>query len=170
VAVGGNGESGEAAAASRGITGAPLFRGVSELVLDAKGRLAIPARHREGLAATSGGRLVITADHGGCLLIYPQATWEPIQAQLMALSSFDDRIRSVQRLLVGHADDVELDAAGRILVPPALRRYAGLDKRVVLVGQGQKLELWDEGKWQAQLAQSITFPGGLPAGLEGLSL
>jgi MraZ protein len=169
VAVGGNGESGEAAAADRGI-GGPLFRGVSELVLDAKGRLAIPARHREGLAATNGGRLVITADHGGCLLIYPQATWEPIQARLMALSSFDDRIRSVQRLLVGHADDVELDAAGRILVPPALRRYAGLDKRVVLVGQGQKLELWDEVKWQAQIAQSITFPGGLPAGLEGLSL
>ena len=88
----------------------------------------------------------------------------------MGLSSFDDRIRSVQRLLVGHADDVDLDAAGRILVPPALRRYAGLDKRVVLVGQGQKLELWDEVKWQAQIAQTITFPGGLPPGLQGLSL
>jgi MraZ protein len=147
----------------------PVFRGVSELLLDAKGRIAIPARHRDGLAAR-GGRLVVTADHGGCLLIYPQATWEPIQAELMALSSFDDRIRSVQRLLVGHADDVELDAAGRILVPPALRRYAGLDKRVVLVGQGQKLELWDEVKWQAQIAQTITFPGGLPPGLQGLSL
>ena len=130
---------------------------------------AIPARHREGLAG-GGGRIVITADHGGCLLVYPQATWEPIQAELMGLSSFDDRIRSVQRLLVGHADDVELDAAGRILVPPALRRYAGLDKRVVLVGQGQKLELWDEVKWQAQVAQTITFAGGLPDGLQGLSL
>ena len=116
------------------------------------------------------GRIVITADHGGCLLVYPQATWEPIQARIDGLSSFDDRIRSVQRLLVGHADDVELDAAGRILVPPALRRYAGLDKRVVLVGQGQKLELWDEVKWQAQVAQTITFAGGLPAGLQGLSL
>jgi MraZ protein len=113
---------------------------------------------------------VITADHGGCQLIYPRQTWEPIQAQLMALSSFDDRIRSLQRLLVGHADDVEIDAAGRILVPPALRRYAGLDKRVVLVGQGQKLELWDEAKWQAQIAQTIAFPSGLPAGLEALSL
>jgi MraZ protein len=148
----------------------PVFRGVSEVVLDAKGRIAIPARHRDGLVGGGSGRIVITADHGGCLLIYPQATWEPIQAELMALSSFDDRIRSVQRLLVGHADDVELDAAGRILVPPALRRYAGLDKRVVLVGQGQKLELWDEAKWQAQVAQTITFPGGLPPGLQGLSL
>ncbi len=148
----------------------PLFRGVSELVLDAKGRIAVPARHRDGLAAGSNGHCVVTADHGGCLLIYPRQTWEPIQARLMSLSSFDDRIRSIQRLLVGHADDVEIDAAGRILVPPALRRYAGLDKRVVLVGQGQKLELWDEAKWQAQVAQTITFSGGLPAGLEGLSL
>ena len=65
---------------------------------------------------------------------------------------------------------MELDAAGRILVPPALRRYAGLDKRVVLVGQGHKFELWDEVKWQAQTAQTITFPGGLPPGLHGLSL
>ena len=148
----------------------PVFRGVSELVLDAKGRVAIPARQREGLTSGSNGQVVITADHAGCLLIYPQLTWEPIQRQLMALSSFDDRIRSIQRLLVGHADDVELDAAGRILVPPALRRYAGLDRRVVLVGQGQKLELWDEAKWQAQIAQTITFPGSLPPGLETLSL
>ena len=166
--VGGNGTAGEST--GNGGEGRPVFRGVSELVLDAKGRVAIPARHRDGLAGGNGGRIVITADHGGCLLIYPQATWEPIQAELMGLSSFDDRIRSVQRLLVGHADDVELDAAGRILVPPALRRYAGLDKRVVLVGQGQKLELWDEAKWQAQVAQTITFPGGLPPGLQGLSL
>ena len=169
MAVGGNGDAGDAATNGNG-RGRAVFRGVSELVLDAKGRIAIPARHREGLAAGSEGRLVITADHGGCLLIYPQSTWEPIQADLMALPSFDDRIRSVQRLLVGHADDVELDAAGRILIPPALRRYARLDKRVVLVGQGPKLELWDDAKWQAQIAQTIAFPGGLPPGLEGLSL
>ena len=149
---------------------ATVFRGISELILDAKGRLAIPARHRDGLASGSDGRLVITADRGGCLLIYPLAAWEPIQSRLMELSSFDDNIRSLQRLLVGHADDVDIDAAGRILVPPALRRYAGLDKRVMLVGQGQKLELWDEGKWQAQIAQTIAFPGALPPGLEGFSL
>src|SRR4029078_12345649 len=148
----------------------PLFRGVTELVLDAKGRIAVPSRHRDELVAGGDGRVVVTADHGGCLLIYPMETWEPIQAQIMTLPSFDDRIRSIQRLLVGHADDVEIDAAGRILVPPAPRRYAGLDKRVVLVGQGQKLELWDEAKWQAQIAQTITFPGGLPPGLETLSL
>jgi MraZ protein len=169
VAGGGNGDMTEAAAA-----GSPerrtVFRGVSELVLDAKGRLAIPARHRDGLATGGNGRLIITADHGGCLLIYPYVEWTPIETQLMALSSFNDSIRSLQRLIVGHADEVDIDAAGRVLVPPALRRYAGLDKRVVLVGQGRKLELWDDVKWQAQIAQPIGFPDGLPAGLEGLSL
>ena len=74
-------------------------------------------------------------------------------------------------MLVGHADDVELDGAGRILVPPALRQYAGLDHRVVLVGQGNKFELWDEGKWLEQTARTITFPaGGLPPELDGFSL
>ena len=169
MAGGRNGETGAAAKPNGGEGPVDGFRGVSELVLDAKGRLAIPARHRDVLAAAS-GRLVITADHGGCLLIYPLATWEPIQARLMQLSSFDDQIRALQRLIVGHADDVELDAAGRILVPPALRRYAGLDRRVVLIGQGQKLELWDEVRWQAQIARTIAFPGALPPGLEGFSL
>ena len=165
---GGNGDMTDAAAGADAAR-RPVFRGVSELVLDAKGRLAIPSRHRDGLAGNE-GRVIVTADHGGCLLIYPFADWRPIEARLMSLSSFDDKIRALQRLIVGHADEVDVDAAGRILVPPALRRYAGLDKRVVLVGQGRKLELWDDVKWQAQIAQAISFPDGLPAGLEGLSL
>ena len=170
MAVGGNGGAEGQNEPGGGTVREPVFRGVSELVLDAKGRLAIPSRHRDGLSGVGDGRLIITADRGGCLLIYPLAVWEPIEARLMRLSSFDDSIRSLQRLLVGHADSVELDAAGRILVPPALRRYGGLDKRAVLVGQGHKLELWDEARWQAQIAQTIAFPGALPAGLEGFSL
>jgi len=154
----------------RDAAAAPVFRGVTALVLDAKGRLAIPAKHREALAGTR-GELVLTADPSRCLLLYPRASWEPIQAQLMALSSFDPRVRGLQRLLVGHADDVEVDAAGRILVPPALRRYASLDKRVVLVGQGRKLELWDEAQWEFQTAQAIALPNdGPPADLAGFSL
>lgn len=146
-----------------------LFRGVAQIVLDTKGRLAIPAKHRESLNGNE--RLIITADPSRCLLLYPFAAWEPIEARLMSLSSFDERIRGLQRLLVGHADDVDLDAAGRILVPPALRKYASLDKHVVLVGQGRKLELWDDGAWQAQTAQAIAFPGnGLPPELDGFSL
>ena len=151
--------------------GLPVFRGVTLLALDAKGRLAIPARHRDALAGVSAGRLVLTADPSRCLLMYPLAAWEPIQARLMALSSFDARIRAVQRLLVGHADDVDIDGAGRILVPPALRRYAGLDKQVVLVGQGQKFEVWDETQWSTQTAQAAALPAnGLPPELDGVSL
>jgi MraZ protein len=169
VAGGGNGDMVEAAG-NGGSRPRVVFRGVSELVLDAKGRLVIPARHRDGLGAPGNGRLIVTADHDGCLLIYPFVEWEPFESRLMDLSAFDDNIRSLQRLMIGHADEVDIDAAGRILIPPALRKYAGLDKRVVLVGQGRKLELWDDVKWQAQIAQPISFPDGLPPGLQGLSL
>lgn len=147
-----------------------LFRGITQLVLDAKGRLAIPSRHRDALA-DGRSRVVITADPSRCLLMYPLAAWEPIQARLMSLSSFDERIRGLQRLIVGHADDVEIDASGRVLIPPALRQYARLDKHIVLVGQGRKFELWDEAAWQQATAQAIAFPAnGLPPELDGLSL
>jgi MraZ protein len=148
-----------------------VFRGVTHLALDNKGRLAVPAKHRGALTGDSATRVVLTADPSHCLLLYPLDEWEPIQARLMALSSFNERIRSLQRLLVGHADDVELDSAGRILVPPALRQYASLDKQVVLVGQGNKFELWDDARWAEQTAQAIAFPaGGLPPELDGFSL
>jgi len=160
-----------ATVAGEGGSGVPLFRGVTELALDAKGRFAVPARQRDAIVATSGARLVLTADPSRCLLLYPLDAWEPIQARLMSLSSFDERIRALQRLIVGHADDVEIDASGRILVPPALRRYASLDRRVVLVGQGRKFELWDDAAWAARTAQAIAFDGGtLPPALDGFSL
>ncbi|MBS0328197.1 MAG: division/cell wall cluster transcriptional repressor MraZ [Proteobacteria bacterium] len=166
---GGNERAAGASPTDGEATGA-TFRGVTELSLDAKGRLAIPARHRDGLVNGSGGELVLTADPGGCLLIFPRLAWEPLQQQLMSFSSFNETVRRLQRLLVGHADDVEIDAAGRILVPPALRRFAGLDKYVVLVGQGRKLELWDASRWQALTAQSIALPADLPSDLAGFSL
>jgi len=152
-----------------------MFRGVSQLALDAKGRLAIPAKHRDALAgpaAGSAGRtLIVTADPSRCLLVYPRVAWEPIQARLMALSSFNEQVRGLQRLLVGHADEVDMDGAGRILVPPSLRRYGGLDHHVVLVGQGNKFELWDEGRWDEQMQRTPSFPAGtLPPELDGFSL
>ena len=151
-----------------------VFRGVTQLALDAKGRLAIPGKHRAALtgsAENSERTLIVTADPSRCLLVYPRATWEPLQARLMGLSSFNVEIRSLQRLLVGHADEVEMDGTGRILVPPALRQYAALEHHVVLVGQGNKFELWDDAKWQQETARTITFPaGGLPPELDGFSL
>ena len=164
----------EAQGGTGGHDAAATFRGVTHLALDSKGRLAIPARHRDALfgnGSEGNGSVVLTADPSRCLLVYPRAAWEPIQARLMALSSFNAEIRGLQRLLVGHADDVDVDGNGRILVPPALRQYAALDHHVVLVGQGNKFELWDEAKWQDQTARTITFPaGGLPPELDGFSL
>ena len=170
---------------AQGATGSgsqtPVFRGVTHLALDAKGRMAIPARHRDGLAPAPAAEadtatdaaapLVLTADPSRCLLLYPRAGWEPIQARLMSFSSFDDKIRGLQRLLVGHAEDVEMDGTGRILVSPALRQYAGLDHRVVLVGQGNRFELWDETRWLAETTRTISFSNGeLPPELAGFSL
>ena len=152
---------------------AAVFRGVNQLALDSKGRLAIPSKHRGGLTgspANNDRTLIVTADPSRCLLVYPRATWEPIQARLMRLSSFNAEIRGLQRLLVGHADEVEMDGAGRILVPPALRQFAELQHRVVLVGQGNKFELWNEEKWQ-EVTATVAFPsGGLPPELDGFSL
>ena len=148
-----------------------MFRGVAQLNLDTKGRLAVPARYREALVARCGGRLVITADYDKCLLIYPLPDWEPIQHQLMGFSSLNPKIRDLQRQLIGYAEDIEMDAAGRVLVSAALRDFAGLQKNVVLVGQGNKFELWDKERWEEVLGRGAGFTDGdLPPELEGFSL
>ena len=148
-----------------------MFRGVAQLSLDSKGRLAVPSRYREALLVRCAGRLVITADSDKCLLIYPLPDWEPIQQKLMGLSSFNPRIRDLQRRLIGYAEDVDMDAAGRVLVSPALREFASLAKCVVLVGQGSKFELWDKEKWEQVLERGAGFGDGeLPPELEGFSL
>ena len=148
-----------------------MFRGVTQLSLDAKGRLAIPARYRSELTSTCSGHLIVTVDPSKCLLIYPQPAWEPIEQKLNNLSSFDSKTRNLQRLLVGNASDVEMDAAGRILLPPPLRLFAGLSKDVVLVGQGAKFELWDEVQWNVQIEEALAFKDGdMPPELDGFTL
>ncbi len=148
-----------------------MFRGVAELNLDSKGRLAVPSRFRDALSTRGNGQLVITADSDRCLLIYPLPDWEPIEQKLMALSSFNAQIRELQRRLVGYAEDVVMDAAGRILIPSALRGYAELEKSVVLVGQGHKFELWNKDNWNERMEKGGDFgSGGLPPELEGFSL
>jgi len=147
-----------------------VFRGVTALTIDNKGRLAMPARYRDVLQVRAAGKLVVTADSALCLLIYAAPDWEPIQQKLMGLPSFNSRVRDLQRLLVGNASDVEMDGAGRILVPAPLRRFAGLDKDVALIGQGVRFELWDEQKWGAQMEQSIALnDNSVPPELEGFS-
>lgn len=117
------------------------------------------------------GRLIVTVDPSKCLLIYPQPAWEPIEQKLNNLSSFNPKIRSLQRLLVGNASDVEMDTTGRILVSLPLRQFAGLSKDVVLVGQGAKFELWDEEQWNLQIENALSFKeDDMPIELEGFSL
>lgn len=148
-----------------------MFRGATSLNLDAKSRLAIPTKHREAMHVESAGNLVLTAHPHRCLLLYPQPAWEPIQAKMMALSSFDKQSSALQRLLVGFAEDVVLDSAGRMLVSPVLRDFAGLGKEVMLVGQGSHFELWSLEAWRAQLAQVLQGEAfTMPAELEGFSL
>jgi len=148
-----------------------MFRGATSLNLDAKGRLAVPSKHRDALQAQCAGRLVLTAHPHGCLLLYPQPAWEPIQARMMALSSFDMQSSALQRLLVGYAEDLELDSTGRLLVSPALREFADLEKQAMLVGQGSHFELWNIESWHKQLKQVMTGDDmSLPAELEGFSL
>ncbi|MEQ1838117.1 MAG: division/cell wall cluster transcriptional repressor MraZ [Candidatus Nitrotoga sp.] len=148
-----------------------MFQGAAQLNLDSKGRLAIPARYRDMLLEQCAGQLVLTADADGCLLVYPQPEWQPILSKLLALSALDPRIRALQRRLIGYAEDIVMDAAGRVLISPALRSYAVLNKRVMLIGQGKKFELWDEAKWLVQQDNALSFDyKDLPPELEGFTL
>lgn len=128
-----------------------MFRGINSVNLDAKGRFAIPTRYRDQLAADCLNKLVMTIDtEERCLLLYPAPSWEEIEAKLSQLPSFNVGARRIQRLLVGHATEVECDGTGRLLVPPLLREYASLDKEIILLGQGKKFEIWDEKAWQGR--------------------
>ncbi len=148
-----------------------MFKGAAALNLDAKGRMAIPARHRDALLALAEGSLVLTAHPHRCLLLYPAPAWEPIRAKILAAPSLETQSAMLRRLLVGFAVDSEMDAAGRLLVPPELRQYAALEKQVWLVGQGSHFEIWSDTGWKAQ--QEAIFALGdklLPPGLESLTL
>lgn len=130
------------------------FRGVSNLSLDAKGRIVLPARYRERLVEICSSQLVITIDTDQpCLLIYPLNEWELIEEKIEALPSFNPTTRRIQRLLIGHATDVEVDSNGRTLLSNPLREYAQLGRKVVLIGQGKKFELWDEVLWTQRMGE-----------------
>ncbi|MBU0901349.1 MAG: division/cell wall cluster transcriptional repressor MraZ [Gammaproteobacteria bacterium] len=151
-----------------------MFRGANAISLDAKGRLAMPSRYRDELVSRCAGQLIVTIDAiDPCLCVYPLSEWELIEAKLRELASFREENRRLQRLLIGNAVDLELDASGRFLVPPRLREYAKLDKRAMLVGQLNKFQLWDEDAWDAvadaDLA-AIKQPGALSDDLRDLIL
>jgi MraZ protein len=149
-----------------------MFRGANKLTLDAKGRMVMPTRYRERLQESCGGKLVVTIDKQ-CLLIYPVPRWEEIERQLMALPSLNLEARRLQRLMVGHATDLELDASGRLLLPPELREVASLTREAMLIGQGERFELWDQARWNERRDEWLadtSSASDLPAQLETLAL
>lgn len=149
-----------------------MFQGAAQLNLDAKGRLAIPARHRDELAQTAGSRLVLTAHPHRCLLLYPEAAWGPIYEKINAAPSFDPRSAAIKRVMIGLAEQPEVDSAGRILVAPGLRDYAALEKQVWLVGMGSHFEIWSDAGWRRQHETAFEALAGdqPPPGFEGISL
>lgn len=130
-----------------------MFRGVANLSLDAKGRMAMPARYRSLLTKRFGGSMVITIDPEECLSIYPYKIWEEIERKLDRLPTFNPSARKLQRALIGHATEVDLDSHGRIMVPAPLREFAGISKKVVLMGQNKKFELWDEQRFEEKRSE-----------------
>jgi len=149
-----------------------VFRGATNITLDAKGRLAIPTRYRERIATRCDGQLVITLDRDHCLLIYPLPDWEEIERKLVRLPSLQKRSREMQRIMLGYATEVDVDGAGRILLSRELREVAGLERTAMLIGQGHKFELWDEERWNAIRDDWLNADddGDLPPELESLSL
>ncbi len=150
-----------------------MFRGAAKLSLDDKGRMVMPTRHRERLRELAEGRVVVTIDRDQCLLIYPQPEWEIIERKLMALPTLHAQSRRLQRLMVGHATELQLDGHGRLLLPPELREFAALARQAMLIGQGNRFELWDEARWLERRdfwLKSEESSSDLPAELESLSL
>jgi MraZ protein len=150
-----------------------VFRGVATFNLDAKGRMAIPAKFRKHLDVCCEGRLVVTIDHSDhCLQLYPMPEWEQVEQKLIALPSLNPQVRRLKRMLLGNATECEMDGNGRILLPAKLREFAGLDKSMVMSGQGNKFELWNEQTWNEHMDEYLEekFDENLTAELESLSI
>ena len=141
-----------------------MFRGDISLNLDSKGRLAVPSRYRERLSESCNCRLVVTISlMDRCLVLYPLPEWQRIESEIQALPSLDPQARAISHLLIGHASECDMDGHGRILLPQSLRDFASLDKRVSLIGQVHKLEIWDASAWQSRREELLSQVGVLPA-------
>lgn len=143
-----------------------MFGGVTNLSLDSKNRIAIPAKYREILQVNYDNKFVITLESDKCLLIYPAHIWSEVRNKVQNLpNSVHPLVKSYQRLVLGHAEDVEIDKAGRILLPATLRKMTGLEHELALVGMGNKFELWDKTKWDVETSQALLASSEDLAGL-----
>ena len=143
---------------------ATVFQGASQLNLDAKGRMAVPARHRDALLLQSEGRLTLTRHPHGCLLLFPRPVWEARREQIVA---WPMQARAWQRIFLGNASDADIDSAGRVLISPELRRAAALEKDVMLIGMGTHFEVWDAVAHQQHENETIAL--GMPEALMNFS-
>jgi len=132
--------------------------------LDAKGRVSIPTKHRDALVSQVEGRLTLTRHPDGCLLLYPRNVWEEKREQV---ARFPMSARPLQRLLLGNAQDVDMDGSGRILIAPELRSAVGLTREAMLLGMGSHFELWDATEWARREAEDLAK--GMPEALEHFS-
>lgn len=152
-----------------------MFRGVSSINLDEKGRLAMPTRYRAELSECCDGQLVVTVGLDKCLLVYPLPEFEEIERKLVKLPALNKKAKRLQRLLIGHATECEMDSQGRFLISEPLRKFAQMEKRVALIGQGNKFEIWDAELWERSRDEWIEEERAededqLPPELESLSL
>jgi len=141
-----------------------VFQGASALNLDAKGRMSIPAKHRDVLLLQGEGRITLTRHPHGCLLLFPRSVWDSHRQQIAA---WPMSARAWQRILLGNASDVDMDTAGRILIAPELRSAIGLEREMMLLGMGSHFEIWDAARLAESEAQAIA--AGMPDVLSNFS-
>ena len=134
-----------------------MFQGASSLSLDAKGRLSVPTRHRDVLAATAGNQVTVTKHPHGCLMIFPRPEWEKFRERIAALPM---SAQWWKRIFLGNAMDMELDGTGRVLISPELRAAASIGRETVLLGMGNHFELWDKATYDAK--ESAAMSGEMP--------
>ena len=129
-----------------------MFKGITNIRIDTKGRLTIPTKYRPIIHEQSNSKMVITIDsEEKCLLLYPSTSWKKIQQKINDLPSFNKNARRIQRLLIGHAEDLDLDGNGRILLSKPLRSFAEMTKQVTMIGQGEKFEIWSNDIWEKRV-------------------
>ena len=129
-----------------------MFKGITNIRLDTKGRLTIPTKYRPIIHEQSNSKMVVTIDsEEKCLLLYPSTSWKKIQQKINDLPSFNKNARRIQRLLIGHAEDLDLDGNGRILLSKPLRSFAEMTKQVTMIGQGEKFEIWSNDIWEKRV-------------------
>ncbi len=141
-----------------------FFRGINKISVDAKGRFLLPKQRRERLEASGVSTVVVTADPSRCLLIYPMNEWQKFEAQIVALPNAHPAARQYQRLYLGYATEIEFDSSGRLLLTSELRDYAGLGRKAAVLGQGNKLELWDLDQFDEQSEKWTDDLNALPPG------